>query len=204
MIKTMTSEIVPALSANSLCPLIRAVLFTNTPRSFSLHSSLPPSWSLHLKVKVLILVNYKNPDLHANLSTFLLLRLLGPSGKKSEEQETIRDLICDFLHFFADRDHFQLGSLSHLLNAKAGGYQELPDWPESAPDTSVRNVEVKDSVCAGQTVLSGPEGAGVLLLQTTRGSSNMQDLPKKRSKALTKKYTHTCSITFISLTFLVH
>ncbi|XP_014851303.1 PREDICTED: AP-3 complex subunit beta-2 isoform X10 [Poecilia mexicana] len=47
---------------------------------------------------------------------------------------------------FKDRDHFQLGSLSHLLNAKAGGYQELPDWPESAPDASVRNVEVKESV----------------------------------------------------------
>ncbi|XP_028813978.1 AP-3 complex subunit beta-2 isoform X5 [Denticeps clupeoides] len=47
---------------------------------------------------------------------------------------------------FKDRDHFQLGSLSHLLNAKAGGYQELPDWPETAPDPSVRNVEVKDSV----------------------------------------------------------
>ncbi|KAM9754230.1 AP-3 complex subunit beta-2 isoform 4-T4 [Menidia menidia] len=47
---------------------------------------------------------------------------------------------------FKDRDHFQLGSLSHLLNAKAGGYQELPDWPEAAPDPSVRNVEVKESV----------------------------------------------------------
>ncbi|XP_073687891.1 AP-3 complex subunit beta-2 isoform X7 [Garra rufa] len=45
---------------------------------------------------------------------------------------------------FKDRDHFQLGSLSHLLNAKAGGYQELPDWPESAPDPSVRNVEIPD------------------------------------------------------------
>uniref|UniRef100_H3CSP9 AP-3 complex subunit beta n=1 Tax=Tetraodon nigroviridis TaxID=99883 RepID=H3CSP9_TETNG len=43
-----------------------------------------------------------------------------------------------------DRDHFQLGSLSHLLNAKAGGYQELPDWPETAPDPSVRNVEVPE------------------------------------------------------------
>uniref|UniRef100_A0A8C2KB78 AP-3 complex subunit beta n=1 Tax=Cyprinus carpio TaxID=7962 RepID=A0A8C2KB78_CYPCA len=58
---------------------------------------------------------------------------------------------------FKDRDHFQLGSLSHLLNAKAAGYQELPDWPESAPDPSVRNVEVKDSVCARRTVLTGPE-----------------------------------------------
>uniref|UniRef100_A0A8C9TUY3 AP-3 complex subunit beta n=1 Tax=Scleropages formosus TaxID=113540 RepID=A0A8C9TUY3_SCLFO len=49
---------------------------------------------------------------------------------------------------FKDRDHFQLGSLSHLLNAKAGGYQELPDWPESAPDPSVRNVEVKYPTCS--------------------------------------------------------
>ncbi|XP_042352648.1 AP-3 complex subunit beta-2 [Plectropomus leopardus] len=56
---------------------------------------------------------------------------------------------------FKDRDHFQLGSLSHLLNAKAGGYQELPDWPEAAPDPSVRNVEVKDSV---QEVITSSEG----------------------------------------------
>ncbi|MGH0115337.1 UNVERIFIED_CONTAM: hypothetical protein FKN15_006765 [Acipenser sinensis] len=47
---------------------------------------------------------------------------------------------------FKDRDHFQLGSLSHLLNAKATGYQELPAWPDMAPDPSVRNVEVKEAV----------------------------------------------------------
>ncbi|XP_031419774.1 AP-3 complex subunit beta-2 isoform X1 [Clupea harengus] len=45
---------------------------------------------------------------------------------------------------FKDRDHFQLGSLSHLLNAKTGGYQELPDWPDVAPDPSVRNVELEE------------------------------------------------------------
>ncbi|XP_043933750.1 AP-3 complex subunit beta-2 isoform X2 [Protopterus annectens] len=45
---------------------------------------------------------------------------------------------------FKDRDHFQLGSLSHLLNAKASGYQELPNWPEVAPDPSVRNVEIPE------------------------------------------------------------
>ncbi|XP_058012335.1 AP-3 complex subunit beta-2 isoform X5 [Ahaetulla prasina] len=45
---------------------------------------------------------------------------------------------------FKDRDHFQLGSLSHLLNAKAVGYQELPEWPSEAPDPSVRNVEVPE------------------------------------------------------------
>uniref|UniRef100_A0A663DU02 AP-3 complex subunit beta n=1 Tax=Aquila chrysaetos chrysaetos TaxID=223781 RepID=A0A663DU02_AQUCH len=38
-----------------------------------------------------------------------------------------------------------------LLNAKAVGYQELPDWPDEAPDPSVRNVEVRGA----------PQGAGV-------------------------------------------
>ncbi|XP_030633391.1 AP-3 complex subunit beta-2 isoform X2 [Chanos chanos] len=51
---------------------------------------------------------------------------------------------------FKDRDHFQLGSLSHLLNTKAGGYQELPDWPESAPDPSVRNVELEDVISTSE------------------------------------------------------
>uniref|UniRef100_A0A8C6M0W1 AP-3 complex subunit beta n=1 Tax=Nothobranchius furzeri TaxID=105023 RepID=A0A8C6M0W1_NOTFU len=51
---------------------------------------------------------------------------------------------------FKDRDHFQLGSLSHLLNAKAGGYQELPDWPEAAPDPSVRNVETEEVLNTGE------------------------------------------------------
>lgn len=52
-----------------------------------------------------------------------------------------------------------MGSLSHLLNAKAGGYQELPDWPESAPDPSVRNVEVKESVRAVEAVTYRDTGA---------------------------------------------
>ncbi|XP_075703641.1 AP-3 complex subunit beta-1 [Rhinoderma darwinii] len=43
---------------------------------------------------------------------------------------------------FKDRDRFQLGTLSHTLNAKASGYLELSDWPEVAPDPSVRNVDV--------------------------------------------------------------
>ncbi len=32
--------------------------------------------------------------------------------------------------------------MSHIINAKANGYQELPEFPESMPDPSVRNVEV--------------------------------------------------------------
>uniref|UniRef100_K7GD57 AP-3 complex subunit beta n=1 Tax=Pelodiscus sinensis TaxID=13735 RepID=K7GD57_PELSI len=44
--------------------------------------------------------------------------------------------------FKVDRDRFQLGTLSHTLNTKATGYLELSNWPEVAPDPSVRNVEV--------------------------------------------------------------
>ncbi|XP_036972740.1 AP-3 complex subunit beta-1 isoform X2 [Acanthopagrus latus] len=47
---------------------------------------------------------------------------------------------------FKDRDRFQLGTLSHSLNVKATGYQELSDWPAVAPDQSVRNVEVIEPV----------------------------------------------------------
>ncbi|XP_018412769.1 PREDICTED: AP-3 complex subunit beta-1 [Nanorana parkeri] len=46
---------------------------------------------------------------------------------------------------YKDRDRFQLGTLSHTLNAKASGFLELSDWPEEAPDQSVRNVEVVES-----------------------------------------------------------
>ncbi|XP_056259754.1 AP-3 complex subunit beta-1 isoform X1 [Seriola aureovittata] len=47
---------------------------------------------------------------------------------------------------FKDRDRYQLGTLSHSLNTKATGYQELSDWPPVAPDQSVRNVEVIEPV----------------------------------------------------------
>ena len=43
---------------------------------------------------------------------------------------------------FATRDEYQLGSLSHFINARAAGYQDLPSYPEVAPDPSVRVVEV--------------------------------------------------------------
>ncbi|KAB5549115.1 hypothetical protein PHYPO_G00063600 [Pangasianodon hypophthalmus] len=46
---------------------------------------------------------------------------------------------------FKDRDRFQLGTLSHTLNSKATGYLELSDWPDVAPDQSVRNVEVVEA-----------------------------------------------------------
>uniref|UniRef100_G3UGP0 AP-3 complex subunit beta n=1 Tax=Loxodonta africana TaxID=9785 RepID=G3UGP0_LOXAF len=61
---------------------------------------------------------------------------------------------------FKDRDHFQLGTLSHTLNTKATGYLELSNWPEVAPDPSVRNVEVielaKEWTPAGKTKKETP------------------------------------------------
>lgn len=57
-------------------------------------------------------------------------------------------LIFFFPSLLSDRDRFQLGSLSHSLNTKATGYQELCDWPAVAPDPSVRNVEVVEPVRA--------------------------------------------------------
>lgn len=41
-----------------------------------------------------------------------------------------------------DRDQYQLGTLSHILNNKTTGYKDLPEWPQEAPDPSVRNVEI--------------------------------------------------------------
>ncbi|XP_045591832.1 AP-3 complex subunit beta-2 isoform X2 [Procambarus clarkii] len=46
---------------------------------------------------------------------------------------------------FKDRDQFQLSTLSHLINARATGYQDLPPFPEVAPDPIVRYVEVPPS-----------------------------------------------------------
>lgn len=52
----------------------------------------------------------------------------------------IAHLVC--FCWMADLDQFQLGTLSHMINVKANGYQELPDWPEVPPDPSVRDVDV--------------------------------------------------------------
>lgn len=52
------------------------------------------------------------------------------------------DFKTDILTLISERQGFQVGSLSHMINLKANGYQELPQYPEVAPDPSVRNVEV--------------------------------------------------------------
>uniref|UniRef100_A0A8D3E992 AP-3 complex subunit beta n=1 Tax=Scophthalmus maximus TaxID=52904 RepID=A0A8D3E992_SCOMX len=90
---------------------------------------------------------------------------------------------------FKDRDHFQLGSLSHLLNAKAGGYQELPDWPEAAPDPSVRNVEVKESVRAVGTVTYRDTGAlwALFFSFSSEQSSEEEEETKREKKSKQRK-----------------
>ncbi|KAM4638959.1 AP-3 complex subunit beta-1 isoform 4-T4 [Amazona ochrocephala] len=58
---------------------------------------------------------------------------------------------------FKGRDHFQLGTLSHTLNSQATGYLELSDWPEVAPDPSVRNVEIAESAKEWTGILGKPK-----------------------------------------------
>jgi AP-3 complex subunit beta len=40
---------------------------------------------------------------------------------------------------FHERSRFQISSLSHMVNHTVVGYEPLPDFPESKPDSSVRN-----------------------------------------------------------------
>jgi len=42
---------------------------------------------------------------------------------------------------YKDRSQWQLGSLTHAINAEASGYVPLPDFPREAPDKTVRDVE---------------------------------------------------------------
>ncbi len=203
MIKTMTSEIVPALSANSLCPLIRAVLFTNTPRSFSLHSSLPPSWSLHLKVKVFILVNYKNPDLHANQSTFLLLRLLGPSGKNLRSR---RQLEISFVIFFISLQTEITSSWGHCLicwTLKLADTRSCPIGPNRRPTHPCATWRWRILCVQGKQFCQGQRAQGCFSYRPPEGAPTCKTSQRNAPKHW-QKNTRTCSITFISLTFLVH
>lgn len=49
---------------------------------------------------------------------------------------------------YQGREQFQLGSLSHYLNIRATGYHDIPDFPEVASDSNVRNVESPTAIAA--------------------------------------------------------
>ncbi|KAF3849277.1 hypothetical protein F7725_015774 [Dissostichus mawsoni] len=92
---------------------------------------------------------------------------------------------------FKDRDRFQLGTLSHSLNTKAAGYQELSDWPAVAPDQSVRNVEVIEPSGSESEEESSEESektssdSGKSSSGSEKSSSESESEPKKKKK--TKK-----------------
>lgn len=85
-------------------------------------------------------------------SLYLFLDILGNIPITSSSDYNCSMLYIAHIVYFIfssiliDRDHFQLGTLSHTLNNKATGYLELSNWPEVAPDPSVRNVEVIELV----------------------------------------------------------
>ncbi|VDO29317.1 unnamed protein product [Onchocerca flexuosa] len=47
---------------------------------------------------------------------------------------------------FKDREQFQLGSLSHFLNQRCRRYRDLPQFPETAPDSSMRNISQMEEI----------------------------------------------------------
>ncbi|KAK6106243.1 Adaptin N terminal region family protein [Brugia pahangi] len=47
---------------------------------------------------------------------------------------------------FKDREQFQLGSLSHFLNQRCRRYRDLPQFPQIAPDPSMRNTNQLEEI----------------------------------------------------------
>ncbi|XP_018794650.1 PREDICTED: AP-3 complex subunit beta-2 [Bactrocera latifrons] len=78
---------------------------------------------------------------------------------------------------YCERDHFQLGSLSHYLNMRATGYKDLPPFPTEAPDTSVRNIE-------GYMLESS---AGAVNASSNAASASATRTPQRQSS----KHAHT-------------
>uniref|UniRef100_A0A8C8BP18 AP-3 complex subunit beta n=1 Tax=Otus sunia TaxID=257818 RepID=A0A8C8BP18_9STRI len=81
---------------------------------------------------------------------------------------------------FKDRDHFQLGTLSHTLNSQATGYLELSNWPEVAPDPSVRNVDVAESVRHVSEDIK-KKAKGIFKKRSTSSSSDTESTSSEES-----------------------
>uniref|UniRef100_A0A1I8EB67 AP-3 complex subunit beta n=1 Tax=Wuchereria bancrofti TaxID=6293 RepID=A0A1I8EB67_WUCBA len=61
------------------------------------------------------------------------------------------------LSTFANREQFQLGSLSHFLNQRCRRYRDLPQFPEIAPDPSMRNTNQLEEISNDMRVIGGIE-----------------------------------------------
>uniref|UniRef100_A0A915M756 Clathrin/coatomer adaptor adaptin-like N-terminal domain-containing protein n=1 Tax=Meloidogyne javanica TaxID=6303 RepID=A0A915M756_MELJA len=81
---------------------------------------------------------------------------------------------------FADRvEHFQLGTLSHLLNQKCSGYEHLPDFPTVQPDPTIR----RDAYPLPSDSLE----AANQLVKTKKLNESEVDEPQKEIKTSPKK-----------------
>eukprot|EP01132_Coremiostelium_polycephalum_P011829 gene11829-14469_t len=78
-------------------------------------------------LRSLLITNENAPTLASNSKEFFI-------NKKPTPTE---------ISISQDRQRFILGSLSHIVNHSAMGYQTLPDFPEVAPDPSVRQPKQK-------------------------------------------------------------
>lgn len=76
-------------------------------------------------------------------------------------------------------EQFQLGSLSHYLNARANGYQDLPPFPEVAPDSNARQIHEP-------TKSSSPDYSTQKLCYE---ENNTEKLSKKLKKNMKSFYT---------------
>lgn len=77
-------------------------------------------------IRALLINNEKCPNLAKHLNKIFL------SSKPAPVLQSA----------YKDTDQFQLGTLSHALSMRVSGYSDIPDFPDQAPDPTVRNIEV--------------------------------------------------------------
>ncbi|XP_048583521.1 AP-3 complex subunit beta-2 isoform X2 [Nematostella vectensis] len=87
---------------------------------------------------------------------------------------------------FKDRQGYQLGSLSHMINARAIDYQELPDFPPVAPDPSVRNVEV-EPIWHGGGIKKGKKKKSTFYSESDSSDSDETNSDEESSSASESK-----------------
>jgi len=87
----------------------------------------------------------KCPSFSKHAKKILLAPKPAPSLDSVIRGELEIDNQFEFLFEFwvySGHEQFTLGTLSYVIGQKTTGYQELPDFPEQPPDSSVRNVEI--------------------------------------------------------------